>query len=56
MIDFTHLRSRRGKRVHLALSDQLRKVLCGPSADGWTLTEDAPSCEKCKSIALEMLI
>ncbi len=46
MTDYTAVRSRRGKRVHLTAD--YRFAICSAPCDGWVLMPDQiPTCPKC---------
>jgi len=54
--EFKPIRPKRGKRVHVSETNDLRETACGISCDGWSLLADeAPTCKRCLRAMLDAL-
>lgn len=55
-VEYRNVRPARSKfRVHVSDAADMRITLCGRSADGYVLADEAATCRTCLSILLERL-
>lgn len=54
-VEYKNVRPRSGRRVHATPADDLRRTLCGRTADGYVIADESPTCKRCLAALLEIL-